>query len=412
MTYKFDEDGYLIRYKARLVVRGDLKPPSDQDTYAATLAIRVLRTLLAIVAYFDLEIWQFDAVSAFTNAPIDELVYVRYPEGFARQGWILKLLRALYGLPVSPLLWYNHLVAGLREEGLHPVPETSCLFISDKLMVFFYVDDIAVIFHPDNRDAFVKFRTNLMNRWTMHEVGELEWFLSIRIIRDRSQRKIWLLTDAHADKVAKAFDIDDAKPPKTPMRLEPFHSYKGTATPEEKHLFQRMCGNLTYAATATHPELANTAKTLASFQQNPGPEHIEAAYRAIRFYVANKYLALEMGGSINTGQMAFLSSSDASFADHTSTRRSTEGYLNQLFNGSTHWISRYQHTVTTSSTEAELLSLSHLAAWVIWWLRFFNHIKLNLGHEIVIYCDNQQTIRLLTKEDQKLVTKLKHIDVH
>ncbi|KAI1668028.1 Pol protein [Pyrenophora tritici-repentis] len=39
-TYKFDEDGYLLKYKARIVVRGDLQ---DQygDTYAATLAARL-----------------------------------------------------------------------------------------------------------------------------------------------------------------------------------------------------------------------------------------------------------------------------------------------------------------------------------------------------------------------------------
>ena len=39
-AYKFDEDGYLLRYKARLVVRGDLQEQYG-DTYAATLAARL-----------------------------------------------------------------------------------------------------------------------------------------------------------------------------------------------------------------------------------------------------------------------------------------------------------------------------------------------------------------------------------
>jgi hypothetical protein len=38
-TYKFDEDGYLYCFKARLVVRGNLQQPYG-DTYAATLAAR------------------------------------------------------------------------------------------------------------------------------------------------------------------------------------------------------------------------------------------------------------------------------------------------------------------------------------------------------------------------------------
>jgi hypothetical protein len=41
-TYKFDEDGYLLKYKARLVVRGDLQEQYG-DTYAATLAARLFR---------------------------------------------------------------------------------------------------------------------------------------------------------------------------------------------------------------------------------------------------------------------------------------------------------------------------------------------------------------------------------
>ena len=55
-TYKLDEDGYLLKYKARLVVRGDLQILQFKDTYAATLAARVFRALMAIAAYFNLNI--------------------------------------------------------------------------------------------------------------------------------------------------------------------------------------------------------------------------------------------------------------------------------------------------------------------------------------------------------------------
>jgi hypothetical protein len=54
-TYKFNEDGYLYRFKARLVVRGDLQQPYG-DTYAATLAARTFRALVAIANQFGLEL--------------------------------------------------------------------------------------------------------------------------------------------------------------------------------------------------------------------------------------------------------------------------------------------------------------------------------------------------------------------
>jgi len=43
--------------------------------------------------------------------------------------------------------------------------------------------------------------------------------------------------------------------------------------------------------------------------------------------------------------------------------------------------------------------------------RFFNNINLELGRLMEIYCDNQQTIRLVIGENQRISTKLKHVDI-
>ena len=141
-TYKFDTDGYLIKFKARLCVRGDLQPLTHQDNYAATLAARTFRALMAITAAFDLETWQADAVNAFTNSDLDETVYCDCPEGFKLPGFCLQLFRALYGLRRSPLLWLKEFSGTLTKLGLIQVGEDVCLFANDWLIVFFYVDDI------------------------------------------------------------------------------------------------------------------------------------------------------------------------------------------------------------------------------------------------------------------------------
>jgi hypothetical protein len=104
--------------------------------------------------------------------------------------------------------------------------------------------------------------------------------------------------------------------------------------------------------------------------------------------------------------------SDASFADDVTTRRSTEGKVFQLFGGTIDWSSKKQTTVTTSTTEAEMLSLSHTCAWLLWWGRFFNNLDLNIDQQLTVFCDNLQTVGLMVKDTPKLVTKLKHIDIH
>jgi len=59
---------------------------------------------MALTAAYDLEARQFDAVSAFTNNNLDEIIYIEFPDGFEDHGKCLLLLRALYGLRRSPLL--------------------------------------------------------------------------------------------------------------------------------------------------------------------------------------------------------------------------------------------------------------------------------------------------------------------
>ena len=54
LVYKFDENGFLDKFKARLVARRDLQS-TEEDTYAATLAAQVFRAVMAITAAFDLE---------------------------------------------------------------------------------------------------------------------------------------------------------------------------------------------------------------------------------------------------------------------------------------------------------------------------------------------------------------------
>ena len=113
-TYKFDENGNLNKYKGRICVRGDLQPVSHEENRAATLALRVFRMLMALVAAFDLETDQLDAINAFLNSPLDEEVYVRIPDGFKQPEKVWLLNQALYGLRKAPHLWQEEFTQTLH----------------------------------------------------------------------------------------------------------------------------------------------------------------------------------------------------------------------------------------------------------------------------------------------------------
>ena len=96
--YKFNQDGYLTKYKARLCIRGDLQKMDAKDTYVATLAVQVFRALMGITAAHNLEAKQLDAVNAFVNSVLDEEIYCECPLSYKHLEPCLLVLHTLYRL--------------------------------------------------------------------------------------------------------------------------------------------------------------------------------------------------------------------------------------------------------------------------------------------------------------------------
>ena len=191
-TYKFDQDGYLLKHKARLVARGDLQYTAE-DTYAATLAAQTFRAIMALVAAFGLKTRQYDAVNAFANAILTNPIASQCAEGYERTGFLLWVLRALYGLKTSPVLWYKDFTHTLEDLGLNPILETNCLFVNDWLILIFYMDDILIVYAPKYENRMDEFESKPMSKYEVRGLGEAEHFLGIRIVRDHLQWKLWLV---------------------------------------------------------------------------------------------------------------------------------------------------------------------------------------------------------------------------
>lgn len=217
-TYKTDKHGYLIKCKARLVVCGNQQAKGDLPTRATTLASMSFRALMAIAAEYDLELEQMDAVNAFVNCDLDEVVFMRMPPGFEKYGTVLRLKKALYGLRRSPLLWQRDLTTTLQDLGFKEIPQEPCVMHKNGVIVFFFVDDIIWAFRKVDKALAKEAMAGLQRKYPMSVLGEPKWFLGIHIIRDRAKRSIWLTQDAYIDKIAHQFDIAlDSKTSETPM---------------------------------------------------------------------------------------------------------------------------------------------------------------------------------------------------
>ncbi|GKD38514.1 putative retrotransposon ty1-copia subclass protein [Tanacetum coccineum] len=67
-------DGVVHTYKARLVAKGFTQTSGIdyKETFYPVADIRAIRILIAIVAFYDYEIWQMDVKTAFLNRYLNE----------------------------------------------------------------------------------------------------------------------------------------------------------------------------------------------------------------------------------------------------------------------------------------------------------------------------------------------------
>ena len=78
---KQDEDGQVVRNKARLVAQGytQVEGMDYGETYAPVARLESIRILLAYANHHDITLYQMDIKSAFLNGEIEEEVYVKQP---------------------------------------------------------------------------------------------------------------------------------------------------------------------------------------------------------------------------------------------------------------------------------------------------------------------------------------------
>ena len=137
------------------------------------------------------------------------------------------------------------------------------------------------------------------------------------------------------------------------MGTEELLPHLGRTSQADIQRYQVKVGSLLYAAVITTPDIAFAVSRLTRFNSNPSSLHHKAIDRVLYYLQRTRYMALQYGGADD-----FEVASDASFADNSLDRKSSQAFAMKLFGGLIGWRANKQATVTTSTTEAELLALS------------------------------------------------------
>jgi len=168
-------------------------------------------------------------------------------------------------------------------------------------------------------------------------------------------------------------------------------------------------GSLMYVMVCTRPDIAHAVGVLSRFMSKPGKEHWIAVKWVFRYLHGTSDHGLCYQGRPGLDRVLDIHGFvDADWARDLDQRRTTSGYVFNLFGGAVSWMSKKQSVVALSTTEAEYMAATHASKEAVWLQRLCSSMGLIQG-AIRIDCDSQSAIFLA--KNPAYHSKTKHIDV-
>eukprot|EP00253_Pinus_taeda_P032794 PITA_32794 len=126
-------------------------------------------------------------------------------------------------------------------------------------------------------------------------------------------------------------------------------------------------GSLMYAMVCTRPDIAHAVGVLSRFMSKPGKEHWTAVKRVFRYLRGTSDYGLCYQGRPGLDRVLHIRSFvDADWAGDLDQRRSTSGYVFNLFGGAVSWMSKKQSVVALSTTKTEYMAATHASKEAVW----------------------------------------------
>ena len=155
----FDVKMDLTR-KAWFVAGGHMTEPPASVTYSSVVSRDSVRIAFLIAALNDLDVTACDVGNAYLNAPCREKIwFVAGPEFGSRQGMVVKVVRALYGLKLSGALWRSMFNSTILDMGFEPTVADPNVYRRANAKpdgfkyyeyILVYVDDVLILSHDTN----------------------------------------------------------------------------------------------------------------------------------------------------------------------------------------------------------------------------------------------------------------------
>ncbi|KAL0426860.1 UNVERIFIED_CONTAM: Retrovirus-related Pol polyprotein from transposon TNT 1-94 [Sesamum latifolium] len=322
------------KFKAQLVAKrySQQKGIDYDEIFSPVVRHTSIRTVLALVANWDMHLEQMDVKIMFLHGDLEEQIYMEQPDGFTQPG-------------------HEHLIGYKRCE------YDCCVYVKSlddgSFIVLLYVDDMLIA--AKNMHDVLALKALLSQEFDMKDLGAAMKILGMEIHRDRGSRKLWLSQRGYVEKVLDRFGMSKAKPVSTPLAnhfklsSEQCHKIDREIEDMANVPYASAVHCLMYAMVCTRPDLAHAISQVCKYMSKP----------------VSRYNPLVAGYV------------DSDYAGDLDDRRSITGYVFTLGGGPICWKSTVQSIVALSTTEAEYMAVAEVAKEALW----LNGLAKELGVE-------------------------------
>lgn len=406
---KRDENGKIVRHKARLVAQGftQIYGVDYDEVFSPTARSTTLRCFLSFAGIQNYVVKHYDIKTAFLNGTLDEEIYMKQPPGYTENNnKVLRLKKCIYGLKQAARVWNKTLNEVLINIGFSQTETDKCLYVLNNgnhiCYLLIHVDDC--LFASNNENTIYHLAKLISKHFEMSSLGNVSHYLGMKIARDKHGNFL-VDQEIYIEETAKILKLDEAKFSKYPLMSGYFKHHDDEYLDDNKQ-FRKIIGKLLYIATMTRPDIAAAVAILSQKISNPTKTDLNEAKRIVRYLNGTKDFQLHLSNKSLIGELKMFS--DANWAENAIDRKSNSGYFCSWNGGAVSWSCRKQDLVTLSSTEAEYVALSEAAKELIWIDRLLRDFKNPRKGVLDMLTDSQSCMKML--EHQKFSNRTKHID--
>jgi hypothetical protein len=330
------------------------------DTYTPFVSWNTVRLLLILSVVLSLNSKQVDCTAAFVQSKLaeNEQVFVEMPRGFQKEGHVLRLKRALYGLKQSPRTWFEHLKANLDACGFKQSPNDLCLFYTDNVICLVYVDD-CLFFAPDETDIddiLAKIENTGLD---FNIEDDVAGFLGV-LITPQDDGSVKLTQTGLIARIILALGLEGASKNETPAEYGALAEDPDGMDCQEEFNYPSVLGMMGYLLH-TRPEISFAVSQCGKYSSKTKHSHEVALKRIGRYLVGTREEGLILSPDRNDISVEMYV--DADFAgmhgyedpENPESIRSRTGFVAKC---PVLWVSKMQTETALSTMMAEYIALS------------------------------------------------------